>query len=201
MDRRDEGAASAIPKLPGVLRFGSPDLAVRGTAGSTGCALHLAIFDMLKDVSDYLRCARADDQVRLLALWGLVVDESDSVAEVTWRDHAREWFLRYVDDGAHARFPVIDIAGELVATAIGTLESGVPNPYCRTGRAVRLTNVITLPTHRGQGYGAAVVRDVIEWARTSGADRVDLSTSTEGQHLYEGLGFTLASAPRMKLVL
>jgi ribosomal protein S18 acetylase RimI-like enzyme len=156
---------------------------------------------MLRDHSDYLRCARADDQVRLLDLWGLVYGETDSVADATWRDRAREWFVRNVEDRASARFPVVDIAGELVATAIGTLESAVPNPYCHTGRTVRLTNVITLPSHRGRGYGAAVVRDVIEWARTIGADRVDLSTSSEGQHLYEALGFTLTSAPRMKLVL
>jgi GNAT superfamily N-acetyltransferase len=156
---------------------------------------------MLNDISDYLRCAQADDQVRLLGLWGRLFDESDVVAEVTWRDHAREWFLRYVDDGANARFPVIAIADELVATAIGTLESGVPNPYCPTGRTVRLTNVITLPTHRGQGYGTAVVRDVIEWARAIGADRVDLGASAEGQRLYERLGFTPTSAPRMKLAL
>jgi ribosomal protein S18 acetylase RimI-like enzyme len=156
---------------------------------------------MLMNGSDSLRCALADDQVGLLALWELVFDERDQVAELTWRDHARDWFLRHVDDGANARFPVIDIAGELVATAIGTLESGVPNPYCHSGRTVRLANVITLPSHRGQGYGTAVVRDVIEWARTIGADRVDLSTSSEGQRLYERLGFTLTSAPRMKLAL
>lgn len=151
--------------------------------------------------SAYLRCAQADDQARLFALWARVFDESDGVAEVSWRDPAREWFLRHVDDGANARFPVVEIAGELVATAIGTLECGVPNPYCHTGRTVRLANVITLPTHRGQGYGTTVVRDVIGWAQTIGADRVDLSTSSDGQRLYERLGFTLTSAPRMKLAL
>ncbi len=137
----------------------------------------------------------------MLRLWGLVFDESDLVSDVSWRDHAREWFLRYVADGANARFPVIDIEGELVATAIGTLEIGVPNPYCPRGLTVRLSNVITLPTHRGQGYGTAVVEDVIAWARTIGADRVDLSTSRDGRRLYERLGFTLTSAPRMKLAL
>jgi GNAT superfamily N-acetyltransferase len=156
---------------------------------------------MLERIPDYLRLAETGDEHALLALWGRLFDETELAGEVTWRDHAREWFLRNVDDGANARFPVIDIAGQLVATAIGTLELGVPNPHCPTGRTVRLTNVIVLPTHRGQGYGTAVVRDVIEWGRTIRADRVDLSASAEGQRLYDRLGFTLSSAPRMKLAL
>lgn len=46
-----------------------------------------------------------------------------------------------------------------------------------------------------------LVLDVVAWARSIAADRVDLSATPAGQHLYEKLGFTLTSAPRMKLVL
>jgi GNAT superfamily N-acetyltransferase len=96
---------------------------------------------------------------------------------------------------------VIEVDGELVATAIGTLEIGVPNPQCALGRTVRLANVITLPEHRGQGHGTTLVLDVVAWARSIAADRVDLSATPDGQHIYEKIGFTLTSAPRMKLVL
>jgi GNAT superfamily N-acetyltransferase len=96
---------------------------------------------------------------------------------------------------------VIEVYGELVATAIGTLETGVPNPQCVRGRTVRLANVITLPEHRGQGHGSALVLDVVAWARSIAADRLDLSATPAGQRIYERLGFTLTSAPRMKLVL
>jgi hypothetical protein len=33
------------------------------------------------------------------------------------------------------------------------------------------------------------------------ADRVDLGATPAAQHMYEKLGFTVTSAPRMKLVL
>jgi len=66
---------------------------------------------------------------------------------------------------------------------------------------VRLANVITLPEHRGRGYGTLLVRDVIEWARSIHADRVDLSATPAGQRIYENAGFDLTKAPRMKLVL
>jgi GNAT superfamily N-acetyltransferase len=121
--------------------------------------------------------------------------------EEPWKGHARAWFTRYVHDTGNARFPVIEVAGELVATAIGTLEIGVPNPQCVRGRTVRLANVITLPGHRGQGHGTMLVLDVVAWARSIAADRVDLSATPAGQHVYERLGFTMTSAPRMKLVL
>ena len=148
-----------------------------------------------------LRTATAEDGAQLLRLWTLLFDEDGTTSEAPWKGHAREWFTRYVDDARNARFPVIEAAGQLVATAIGTLEIGVPNPQCVRGRTVRLANVITRPEHRGHGYGTMLVLDVVAWARSIAADRVDLSATPAGQHLYEKLGFVLTSAPRMKLVL
>jgi GNAT superfamily N-acetyltransferase len=151
--------------------------------------------------SGRLRTARAEDGARLLRLWALLFDEGSTTFEEPWKGHAREWFTRYVHDPGNARFPAIEVAGELVATAIGTLGIGVPSPQCVRGRTVRLANVITLPEHRGQGYGTMLVLDVVAWARSIAADRVDLSATPAGQRSYEAIGFTVTSAPRMKLVL
>ena len=151
--------------------------------------------------SPELRAATVDDSATLLRLWALLFDEDDSVAQEPWRDHAREWLARFIDDCSTAHFPVIEVEDEIVATAIGTLELGVPNPQCPQGRTVRLANVITLPEHRGSGYGTLLVRDLVEWARTIDADRVDLSATPVGQRIYMKEGFVLTSAPRMKLVL
>jgi GNAT superfamily N-acetyltransferase len=151
--------------------------------------------------SGRLRAARAEDGAQLLRLWALLFDEDAAAPEQPWKNHARTWFTRYVDDAGNARFPVIEVDGELVATAIGTLEIGVPNPQCVRGRTVRLANVITVREHRGRGHGTMLVLDVLAWARSIAADRVDLSATPAGQRLYETLGFTMTSAPRMKLVL
>jgi ribosomal protein S18 acetylase RimI-like enzyme len=156
--------------------------------------------DMSTPAMDRIRAATAADVAQLLLLWALVFDEDDA-APVTWRQHAQEWFTCLVEDRTTARFPVIDVDGDVVATAIGTLELGVPNPQCPRGRTVRLANVITLPEHRGRGYGTLLVRDVIGWARSIEADRVDLSATPDGQRIYEKVGFNLTKAPRMKLVL
>jgi GNAT superfamily N-acetyltransferase len=66
---------------------------------------------------------------------------------------------------------------------------------------VRLANVITSPEHRGRGFGTLLVRDVIQWAGSIDADRVDLSATPDGQRIYERMGFDRTTAPRMKLVL
>ncbi len=112
-----------------------------------------------------------------------------------WRGYVREWFVGSADDAANARFPVTDVDGRLVATAIGALEIGVPNPQCVRGRTVRLAHVIALPEHRGSGYGTAVARHVIDWARPVAADRADLSALPTGMRIHTSWAFTMTSAP------
>jgi GNAT superfamily N-acetyltransferase len=169
-----------------------------GQRGPFGSCQHGAVTQIS---SGRLRTARAEDGAELLRLWALLFDEGGATSEEPWKGHAREWFTRYVDDTRNARFPAIEVDGELVATAISTLEIGVPSPQCVRGRTVRLANVITLPEHRGQGHGTMLVLDVVAWARSIAADRVDLSATPTGQRIYGRLGFTVTSAPRMKLVL
>jgi GNAT superfamily N-acetyltransferase len=111
-----------------------------------------------------VRTAKAGDSPQLLRLWDLLSDDGGTASGEPWKGHAREWFAQYVDDGLNARFPVIEADEELVATAIGTLEIGVPNPQCARGRTVRLANVITLPAHRGRGHATGLVLDVVPWA-------------------------------------
>lgn len=118
-----------------------------------------------------------------------------------WREHARIWFESAVAEPSRARFPVIEIDGAVVACAVGTVEIGIPNPHSPHGRAVRLANVVTRPEHRRKGYGTALVQDVVDWARRIRADRIDLSATPAGLAVYARAGFSVASAPRLKLML
>lgn len=150
---------------------------------------------------DHVRAARATDGPQLLRLWALVYEEDGADPRTEWTEHARQWFERVVDDRLTVCLPVIEVAGDVVATAVGTLELGIPNPHSPLGRTVRLANLVTLPAHRGRGYGTLLVRHVIEWARSVDADRVDLSATPDGQRIYDRAGFELTRAPRMKLML
>ncbi|GAA1582343.1 GNAT family N-acetyltransferase [Actinoplanes couchii] len=152
-------------------------------------------------VDGRLRAATPEDCGELVQLWALLFGEAVTATREPWRHHAAGWFTRLVDDADNARFPVIEVGGTIVATAIGTLEVGVPNPHCVKGRTVRLMNVITVPCHRGNGFATTIILDVLNWARSIAADRVDLSATRDARPLYTKLGFTMTSAPRMKLVL
>lgn len=156
---------------------------------------------MPPNYSTHLRTATPDDGPRLLRLWALLFDEDDAPRDEPWRGHAQMWFAQFVGDRHVARFPLIDIDGQIVATGIGSLELGVPNPFCPQGRTVRLANVITHPDHRRKGYGTLVVGDITKWARSIGADRIDLSATPEGQRIYRRAGVVPTTAPRLKLVL
>ena len=147
-----------------------------------------------------LRRARPSDIDQLLPLWGQLFGEVPT-ARTPWREHARAWFGTVVDDLGAAWLPVIEIGDDIVGCAVATLELGVPNPQCPRGRAVRLANVMTVHDHRRRGHASALIDSVVRWARSIQADRVDLSATPEGRHLYERSGFVPTSAPRMKLVL
>ena len=152
-------------------------------------------------VTSPVRLAVAEDVDQLIALWRSVYEDDGPAADGTWEAPARRWFADVVADHATARFPVVEVGGDVVATAIGTLKLGVPNPHCPRGRTVRLANVITSPEHRRRGFGTLLVEDVVRWARAVDADRVDLSATPDGLRVYERAGFELTRAPRMKLVL
>ncbi|MHA3704183.1 GNAT family N-acetyltransferase [Jatrophihabitans sp. YIM 134969] len=148
-----------------------------------------------------IRSATAADAPQLLRLWSLLFGEDVAADDATWRPRALEWTEQVVEQPSVAHLPLVDVGGAAVACAVGTLELGVPNPYCPRGRTVRLANLVTVPEQRGLGHGTQLVAEVVQWARSIDADRVDLSATAEGRRIYERAGFVVTSAPRMKLVI
>jgi GNAT superfamily N-acetyltransferase len=128
-------------------------------------------------------------------------EEIDSSNSTPWQKAAGEWLTQVIEDHGKTHLPVIEVSGDIVASAVGLLEIGVPNPHSSTGRGVRLMNVVTLPAHRRNGYAKALINSVIQWGQKLEVDRIDLSATPEGERLYKELGFTVALAPRMKRIL
>lgn len=141
-----------------------------------------------------LRSAKAEDSAQLVSLWARSFEAEVPLPGQSWRDHARDWFARQVDEAATLPSPRCRW-GRRSWLAL----SGLSSWASRTRTAledprVRLANLVTVPAHRGRGFGTALVTDVLGWARLIGADRVDLSATPDGQRLYEELGFELTSA-------
>lgn len=150
-------------------------------------------------LSGRVRTARLGDEKQLTDLWELLYGSAAPEADEPWRQHLRAWLAEHVSSADDVRIAVADIDGALVASAVGTVERGVPNPHSPTGLAVRVANVVTHPDHRRNGLASALVSDIITWANAIGADRLDLTATPDGARLYQRLGFTFAAAPRMNL--
>jgi predicted GNAT family acetyltransferase len=57
----------------------------------------------------------------------------------------------------------------------------------RTGETVGLYNIATTPGYRGRGFGEAVTRHAVEYARP--AEKVILQSTTQGLSMYHRMGF------------
>ena len=67
-----------------------------------------------------------------------------------------------------------------------------------------LDDVFVLEQHRGQGIGAKLMREALDYARRSGCVRVELGTRRDNVHarrLYERLGFQQVDGVRYWLML
>jgi GNAT superfamily N-acetyltransferase len=120
--------------------------------------------------------------------------------EPCWRDAARTWFVAHVDSPDVA-LRVVEVDGEVVASAVAHLRTHLPSPGNLTGRIATISNVSTFLEHRGHGYARLAFEAALAWARESGAEVAELFATGMGQGLYESAGFTVHSMPAMRLAL
>lgn len=117
-----------------------------------------------------------------------------------WRTNARRWFADRIDRTEY-RIVVVEVAGTVVACAVGAVRDAAPSPGAPDGRDVLVSNVCTMPDARGRGHGRAAFEAVMTWARTTGAGRAELMATGAGRPLYEGAGFLVQDCPAMRAAL
>lgn len=117
-----------------------------------------------------------------------------------WQDAARDWFAERIDHPDYGFF-VVEADGEVVAAAVGAIRDAAPSPACPTGRDLLISNVCTFPEHRGSGYGRAAFDAVMDWARGTGVERVELMATETGRRMYERAGFVATRWPAMRASL
>ncbi|MBI4898861.1 MAG: GNAT family N-acetyltransferase [Actinobacteria bacterium] len=120
--------------------------------------------------------------------------------EPAWRAAARSWFVAHVDSPDVA-LRVVEVDGEVVASAVAHLRTHLPSPGNLSGRIATISNVSTFVEHRGHGYGRLAFEAALAWTRESGAEVAELFATGMGQGLYESAGFTVHSMPAMRLAL
>ncbi len=85
----------------------------------------------------------------------------------------------------------------LISTASLYSVPGVPRPWNLNNRIGYLTNVYTIPGHRGRGVGTALGRKVMEWASSHDLELVLVWPSGPSLPFYERLGFVSEGQPKV----
>ncbi|GAA0511854.1 N-acetyltransferase [Paractinoplanes deccanensis] len=118
-----------------------------------------------------------------------------------WREPARQLLVKQLaeDDPYLVAFVVDRPEGGLAACAVGTIEQRLGGPGDPSGRVGYVFSVVTDPDHRRRGHSRACVTALLDWFRGRGIQRVDLRASSDGEHLYESLGFRRTPDPAMRL--
>lgn len=117
-----------------------------------------------------------------------------------WRANARTWFADRLDHPDYC-IVVVDLDGTVVACAVGAVRDAAPSPGVPDGRDVLVSNVCTLPAHRGRGHARAAFGAVMDWARRTGVGRAELMATGEGRTMYEAAGFRESTFPAMRASL
>lgn len=118
------------------------------------------------------------------------------VDDSVWQQAAARWFD---ERSENVHIVVVEVDGEVVATAMGERRLRAPSPGSPGGVEVLVSNVSTAEHVRGRGHGGAAFAELMRWVREeSGAERAELFATGEGQPMYERAGFTVHEWPAMR---
>jgi GNAT superfamily N-acetyltransferase len=148
-----------------------------------------------------VREATPDDAAALVVLRDVMFDAMgvppERLTDDAWRRAAREWFVQRIGT-AGVRVVVAEVDGDVVAAAVGEVTALIPGPGSPNGSVGLVSNVATLPGHRGRGLAAAVTDDLMSWfVGHTDVTRVDLFATPGGARIYEPRGFVQRSFPAM----
>lgn len=131
--------------------------------------------------------------------WDFTVedDESGKIKESSFGEFYQECrtFLKKALDEEKWSIWVAEYEGRVVSHMYVELVSKVPRPGRITYPFAYLTNVYTVPEHRGQGIGGKLMAAVNDWARQQKHEFIIVWPSEEGEEFYRRYGYTSVTDP------
>lgn len=150
-----------------------------------------------------VREARRDDAGALVDLRVIMFEAMgvapEALADAGWRLAAHGWFRDRVGTSG-VRLVVAEVAGRVVAGAVGEVTALIPGPTAPNGSVGLISNVATLPDHRGRGLASACTDALLTWfTECTDVARVDLFATADGAVIYGPRGFHVRDFPAMSL--
>ena len=112
----------------------------------------------------------------------------------------RPWLAEAMPTGVYRAW-VVEDAGLVVAGGGITILPWPPGPRSLGTRMAFVYNVYTEPSHRHRGLTRTIMDAIHTWCRDNGIGKMSLNASTDGQPLYESMGYTVTASPMMFLSL
>jgi ribosomal protein S18 acetylase RimI-like enzyme len=136
-----------------------------------------------------LRPAQPDDEALLFTLYA--ASRSDEMAAWGWNEAQQEAFVRLQFNGRqqHYKTQFPDADHRIILLDDEPIGGMV---VVRLDTAFRLADIVLLPPYRGRGYGAALIRGLLDEAKQAGKPvQLFVERFNPAIRLYERLGFSI----------
>ncbi len=150
--------------------------------------------------SPRLRSATLDDLEALVELRILMQSDAHSGKQPPpgYAEVVRKYFARTLSDGSSLT-AVAEVEGRIVSTVTAIVYEKPPAFNGLNGRSGYISNVYTLPEHRGRGIATEVMRFIVEHTRREKVDKLHLTSTELGKGVYERVGFAPPKFVAMEL--
>lgn len=148
------------------------------------------------------RKATIDDIDQLVILRTLMqceVNQIDPFQDFTdYQNKARNYFLENLKNETYIS-GVAELDGKIIS-ACGVVFYNKP-PSIISGKSIvgYVTNVFTLPNHRGEGHATKALEILIAEGKKINADKLVLGSTEDGKGVYESLGFKVPRFVNLEL--
>jgi GNAT superfamily N-acetyltransferase len=145
--------------------------------------------------------ADIDDLVELRLMMGTEVNGSlGAEGERSYKDRLRSYFSSALIDGSCVTAVAL-VDGKVVGTASLNYHQKPPSTAGGNGRTGHISNVFTLPVHRGRGLASELMKMLIDRARETEVFKLNLGATPDGKGVYERLGFQAARFAYLEMKL
>lgn len=100
----------------------------------------------------------------------------------------RQYYRQHIADGSHIAL-VAEADGEDCGCGGVCFTEELPSPENRTGRCAYLMNIYVRKAFRNRGIAHLIVRQLMNFSKDRGCEKIYLETTNDGRQIYYDLGF------------
>lgn len=140
-----------------------------------------------RNMNSHIRLAHEKDIETLVQFRLSLLEELGKPIEESLRKRTeqtlRHYFVTELATGTCIAW-VAESSGSIVATGAVNVFHRIPYPKNLSGKERYLLNMFTIPSFRGKGIGAEIVKTIRKYAVDNGYKRILLNASPQGRSVY-----------------